>query len=99
YPTFRQTLDSLEVDLAAKTVTAAVTVTNTGGAAGKDVVQLYVSLPYTEYDQKNQVEKSAVQLLDYAKTELLNPGESVTVTITADAQDMTSWDSALDNEA
>ena len=99
YTTFSQTLDSLEVDLAAKTVTAAVTVTNTGGAAGKDVVQLYVSLPYTEYDQKNQVEKSAVQLLDYAKTELLNPGESVTVTITADAQDMTSWDSAIDNEA
>ena len=99
YTTFSQTLDSLEVDLAAKTVTAAVTVTNTGGAAGKDVVQLYVSLPYTEYDQKNQVEKSAVQLLDYAKTELLNPGESVTVTITADAQDMTSWDSTIDNEA
>lgn len=99
YTTFSQTLDSLEVDLAAKTVTAAVTVTNTGSTAGKDVVQLYVSLPYTEYDQKNQVEKSAVQLLDYAKTELLNPGESVTVTITADAQDMTSWDSASDNEA
>ena len=99
YTTFSQTLDSLEVDLAAKTVTAAVTVTNTGGAAGKDVVQLYVSLPYTEYDQKNQVEKSAIQLLDYAKTELLNSGESVTVTITADAQDMASWDSASDNEA
>lgn len=99
YTTFSQTLDRLEVDLAAKTVTADVTVANTGDVAGKDVVQLYVSVPYTEYDKKNQVEKAAIQLLDYEKTELLNPGESTVVTITADAQDMASWDSTCDNAA
>lgn len=99
YTTFTQTMDSLSVDLEAKTVTAEVTVSNTGNTPGKDVVQLYVSLPYTEYDKKNQIEKAAIQLLDYEKTELINPGESVTVTITADAQDMTSWDSTADNAA
>ena len=99
YTTFSQTLDSLDVDLEEKTVTAEVTVTNTGDVAGKDVVQLYVSLPYTEYDKANQVEKAAIQLLDYEKTEVLEPGESVKITVTADAQDMASWDSTCDNAA
>lgn len=99
YTTFSQTLDRLEVNLEDRTVTAQVTVENTGATAGKDVVQLYVSLPYTEYDKANQVEKAAIQLLDYEKTALLEPGESVTVTITADAQDMASWDSTCDNGA
>lgn len=97
YTTFTQKIDNLTVDLEAKTVTANVTVTNTGNVAGKDAVQLYVSVPYTEYDKKNLVEKSAIQLLDYGKTGLLEPGASETVTITADAQDMTSWDSTCDN--
>ena len=97
YTTFSQTLDSLSVDLAAQTVTATVTVTNTGDVAGKDAVQLYVSLPYTDYDREHLVEKSAIQLLDYAKTNELQPGESQTITITADAQNMASWDSTSDN--
>jgi beta-glucosidase len=97
YTTFSQTLDNLKVDLDAKTVTANITVTNTGEVAGKDVVQLYVSLPYTEYDKTNLIEKSAIQLLDYGKTGLLEPGASETVTITADAQDMASWDSTYEN--
>ncbi|WP_099467651.1 glycoside hydrolase family 3 protein [Konateibacter massiliensis] len=99
YTTFEQTLDSLEVNLENKTVTATVTVTNTGSVAGKDAVQLYVSLPYTEYDKQNLVEKSAIQLLDYEKTDVIEPGASQTVTITADAQDMASWDSTFDNVA
>ena len=99
YTTFSQTLDSLEVNLEDRTVTAQVTVTNTGDVAGKDVVQLYVSVPYTDYDRANLVEKSEVQLLDYGKTEELQPGESVTLTLTADAQDMASWDSTCANEA
>ena len=99
YTTFTQTLDSLDVDVQAKTVTANVTVTNTGDVAGKDVVQLYVSLPYTDYDKQNGIEKAGVQLLDYGKTELLEPGASETVTIVADMQDMTSWDCTADNAA
>ncbi|HJA67225.1 MAG TPA: fibronectin type III-like domain-contianing protein, partial [Candidatus Mediterraneibacter cottocaccae] len=99
YTTFEQTLDSLSVNLAERTVTAEVTVTNTGDVAGKDVVQLYVSVPYTDYDRENLVEKAGIQLLDYEKTDELQPGESVTITIEADAQDMTSWDSTASNEA
>ena len=99
YTTFEQTLKSVDVDLENRTVTAEVEVKNTGDVAGKDVVQLYTSVPYTDYDIENKVEKSAVQLLDYEKTDMIEPGESQTVTITADAQDMASWDSTCDNEA
>lgn len=97
YTTFEQTLDNLNVDLENETVTANVTVKNTGSVAGKDVVQLYVSLPYTDYDKEHGVEKAAIQLLDYGKTAELAPGASETVTITADMQNMASWDSTADN--
>lgn len=99
YTDFDQKLDSVSVDLKDKTVTAKVTVTNTGKVAGKDVVQLYASTPYTDYDKQHNVEKSAVQLLDYAKTDELQPGESTTVEIKADAQYMASWDSTASNQA
>lgn len=99
YTTFEQTLDNLNVDLENETVTANVTVKNTGSVAGKDVVQLYVSLPYTDYDKEHGVEKAAVQLLDYGKTAELAPGASETVTITAGMQNMASWDSTADNAA
>ena len=95
YTTFTQTLDSVEVNLAEKTVTATVTVTNIGTVAGKDVVQLYVSLPYIQ----GGLEKAGVQLLDYGKTSELAPNDSEVVTIVADIQNMTSWDSESDNAA
>lgn len=97
YTTFSQKLEDVKVNLEDRTVTAEVTVTNTGDRAGKDVVQFYASVPYTKYDIEHQVEKAAVQLMDYAKTKELEPGESET--ITADAQDMASWDSTSDNAA
>lgn len=59
-----------------KTVTVTVTVTNTGSVPGKSVVQVYAQTPYGEYEQKNKVEKSSIQLLDYGKTALLQPGAS-----------------------
>lgn len=97
YTSFTQTLDKLEVNLNEQTVTATVTVKNTGSVAGKSVVQLYVSLPYTDYDKQHGVEKAGVQLLDYGKTQLLEPNASETVTIVADMQNMTSWDSTSEN--
>ena len=99
YTSFETNLDSLNVDLDAGTVTATVTVRNTGDTAGKEAVQLYVSTPYTDYDREHSVEKAGVQLLDYAKTTLLAPGESETLTIAADMQYMTSWDSSSPNAA
>lgn len=65
-----------------------VTVTNTGSAAGKDVVELYYSAPYT----KGGIEKSHVVLGDFAKTGLLAPGESETVTLQINVEDMASYD-------
>ncbi len=65
-----------------------VTVTNTGSAAGKDVVELYYSPPYTP----GGIEKPSVVLGAFAKTGLLQPGQSETVTLTLDVEDMASYD-------
>ena len=75
-----------------KTCTATVTVTNTGDVAGKDVVELYAQSPYTDYDRANGVEKSAVELVAFAKTKLLEPGESQTVTVTFDESQLAAYD-------
>ena len=93
YTTFEQTLGKVSVDADQQTVTAEVTVKNTGAVAGKDVAQLYVQVPYTEYDQENLVEKSAIQFLGMEKTDTLEPGAEQTVTITVDMEYMASWDS------
>ena len=57
-------------------MTVKVTVTNTGNVAGKSVVEVYVQTPYTDYDRQNSVEKAAIQLVGFDKTNLLQPGES-----------------------
>ena len=75
------------------TCTATVTVKNTGDAAGKDVVELYAQSPYTDYDKTNGVEKASVDLVGYAKTSELAPGESETVTITFDESQLAAYDS------
>ena len=69
-------------------ITASVTVTNEGDVAGKDVVQLYYSAPYTE----GGIEKSSVVLGGFAKTALIEPGGTDTVTITLDRDEMASYD-------
>jgi len=74
------------------TLTVSVTVTNAGTVAGKKAVQVYGQQPYTDYDREHGVEKSAVQLVGYAKTKLLEPGESQSVTITVDKASLTSYD-------
>ncbi len=88
YTTFTQNLDSVEVSEDRTTAVAKVTVTNTGEVAGKSVVQLYAQLPYEEGD----VEKSAIQLVDYEKTELLQPDASETVTLNIDMSNLASYD-------
>ena len=65
-----------------------VTVTNTGKVAGKDVVELYYSAPYTDYE----IEKSHVVLGGYEKTDLIQPGMSDTVTVTMSVRSMASYD-------
>ena len=65
-----------------------VEVTNTGDAAGKDVVEVYYKPPYTN----GGIEKSSANLIEFAKTDLLQPGESQTVTVTFSIEDMASYD-------
>lgn len=69
-----------------------VTVTNTGAVAGKETVQVYLSSPYTYYDVVNKIEKAAVQLIGFGKTEVLEAGVSQTLTIQVDERDMAVYD-------
>ncbi|MBY5009713.1 glycoside hydrolase family 3 protein [Streptococcus suis] len=69
-----------------------VKVTNSGDEAGKEVVQLYMQSPYTEYDKTAGIEKSSVQLVGFVKTEELAPGESGEYTITVDKENLKTYD-------
>lgn len=78
---FKQTADALTVE---------VTVKNTGSVAGKDVVELYFTPPYTN----GGIEKASVNLVDFAKTELLKPGASEKITFTVPLEELASYDSS-----
>lgn len=87
--------DEVSYDPETDEFTFRVKVTNTGSRPGKSVVQLYVQAPYTEYDRANLVEKSAVQLVGFAKTGELaadGDGASETVEITVDRYLLASYD-------
>ena len=91
YTTFIQTLKDIKVDLSSRKITATVEVLNTGSVKGKEAVQLYCSVPYTDFDKKNGIEKSAIQLVGYDKVEV-EAGGKETVTIVADLEDIASYD-------
>lgn len=83
--------------LAADTeVSISVKVRNTGSVAGKDVVQLYFDPPYTE----GGIEKAATNLVNFAKTDTLEPGEEQTLTLTFNARELASfdWNDANEND-
>lgn len=86
YTTFDQRLDDVTDD--GTTITATVTVTNTGSVAGKQVAEIYAAAPYT----KGGIEKSSVALAGFGKTKLLEPGESQTLEISFDREDLASYD-------
>lgn len=92
YTDFEYSNMKMNYDAATTTYTFEVTVTNTGDVPGKEVVQLYVSSPYTQYDIDNKVEKAAVSLVGFEKTDILAPGASVNMTITVDGDDVASYD-------
>lgn len=94
YTSFKQTLDDVFVSSDKKRAEVRITVQNTGSVAGKSVVQLYAQSPYAKYDvtNANNVEKSAIQLIDYEKTVTLDPNESTTVIMEVDMQTLASYD-------
>ncbi len=77
---FKDNGDSISLD---------VVVTNTGDVAGKDVVELYFTPPYTN----GGIEKASVNLIDFAKTEILEGGASETISFEIQKEDMASYDS------
>ena len=88
YTTFDWSVESSSFGGVGEKIEVAVKVTNTGEVAGKDVVQLYYAAPWTE----GGIEKSAKALGAFAKTGLLEPGDSETVTLTMDVDDLASYD-------
>lgn len=72
-----------------KTLYVPVTVTNTGDMAGKEVVEVYVTAPYSD---SSSLEKSFVTLSGYTKTDEIRPGESQTVYVKVNVQDFSSFD-------
>lgn len=86
YTSFNQELVSYSTE--GGKISAVVKVINTGSVAGKEVVQLYYSAPYYE----GGIEKSAICLGAFDKTKLLAPGESETLTVSFDIDDMASYD-------
>lgn len=88
YTTFDQEMSNLLVT--DDSISVDVTVTNTGKTAGKEVVELYDTPPYTN----GGIEKASANLIAFDKTEQLEPGESQVLTLTFNIEDMASYDTA-----
>lgn len=86
YTDFEQTMGDVSYENGK--ITFDVTVTNTGDTAGKDVVEVYYNPPYTN----GGIEKASANLVAFEKTEELEPGDSQTVSIEFDDEDMASYD-------
>ena len=108
---FTEEITDVKVDWTSETdSTVTVKVTNTGDAAAKHAVQLYISVPYTDRDRENKIEKSAIQLIGYGKTGeanektfedvvLLAPGESEELTLTFRAEDLYTFDKTYSHDS
>ncbi|MCD8147257.1 MAG: glycoside hydrolase family 3 C-terminal domain-containing protein [Clostridiales bacterium] len=88
YTTFEQVMENFTVSDTA--ITFDVTVTNTGTVAGKDVVEVYYTPPYTN----GGIEKASVNLVQYAKTDSLEAGASQTISFSIDLEELASYDSS-----
>lgn len=86
YTSFTQSMGELKVT--EDEISVDVTVTNTGDAAGKEVVELYYNPPYTN----GGIEKSSANLAAFDKTQMLEPGQSETITLSFSIEDMASYD-------
>lgn len=92
YTTFEWSDFEAAYDAASDSFNVSVTVTNTGDVAGKEVVEIYAQSPYTDYDKANGIEKASVELCGFDKTEVLQPGDSETVTINVPREELAAYD-------
>ena len=88
YTSFDQKMGDVKYDAKSGKISFDVTVTNTGSKSGKDVVEVYYNPPYTN----GGIEKATANLVDFEKTKELKPGESQTVKVEFDDDDMASYD-------
>ena len=86
YTTFTQKMS--EITDNGDTISFTVDVTNTGTAAGKDVVEVYSNPPYTN----GGIEKASANLVQFEKTGVIEPGASVTVNIEISKEELMSYD-------
>ncbi len=85
---FDEEMGDITYDTSSGKIGFDVTVTNTGSVAGKDAVEVYYNPPYTN----GGIEKASANLVSFEKTKELNPGESETISIEFDDDDMASYD-------
>ena len=86
YTSFTQAIENFKFD--GTNVAFDVKVTNNGSVAGKDVVEVYFTPPYTN----GGIEKASVNLVDFAKTKELKAGESQTISFTIPAEVLAAYD-------
>ena len=96
YTTFSQEIVDVELTEESHEITMdfTVEVKNTGSVAGKSIVQIYGQAPY---NTEGGIEKSAIQLINFDKTETLDPGESEEVVVSLDLENLASYDNTVDN--
>ena len=92
YTEFSQEITGVEFNPETDTYEVGIKVTNTGDVAGKLSVPVYAQTPYGEYERTNLVEKSAIQLVGFGKTKLLNKNESDEFTVSVDRYLLASYD-------
>ncbi len=91
YTTFEYS--DYSVEKAGDDYKVSMTITNTGSVPGKEVMQVYIQKPYTDYDKKTRIEKAAVELVGFDKTRELAGGESQTLEVTVKGEDFKTYDS------
>lgn len=71
-----------------------VSVKNTGSTDGKNAVQLFLQKPYTDYDRVHGIEKAAVELVDFGKSDMLTAGgEAQKISFAVPRRELASYDS------
>lgn len=97
YTEFEYTKMSVTRNGGKRTYNVSVEVKNIGDVNGKEVVQVYLQKPYTSQDIKNGVEKASVELIGYAKTDVIEPGKTATVNITVKEKYFAAYDANVEN--
>lgn len=90
YTSFEYT--NLEVKDNGSNLEVSVTVKNTGNVAGKTPVQIYLAKPYNDYAKKNKIQVPSVELINFGKTDILEPGKTETVKVTVSEKYFASYD-------